>query len=83
MHVESLPMVVLPRGTVQSIYLIVGFFYSFLLLSEIFKLLAHCGMTTVNCSVKLPIVSAHQIIVIRETEHGKWKERGMCTTFGN
>lgn len=50
--------------------------------SEIFKLLAHCGIATVNCSVKLPIVSAHQIIAIRETEHGaEGGERGMCATF--
>lgn len=47
-------------------------------LSEILKLLGHCGIATVNSSVKFPIVSAHQIIVIRGKEHGNRKERGIC-----
>lgn len=40
-------------------------------LSEILKLLAHCGIATVNSYVKFPIVSARQITVIREKERGE------------
>lgn len=38
---------------------------------EIFKLLARCGIATVNRSVKLSIVSAHQITAIRERGRSK------------
>lgn len=57
------------QATVQS-------FLIFPSLSEILKLLAHCGIVTVNSSVKFPIVSAHQITVIREDEHGEQEGEG-------
>lgn len=54
-------------------------FLILLSLSEILKLLAHCGTAPVNSPVKFPIVSAHQIKVIREKEHaGQEGEGKVC-----